>query len=89
MFVGNLLLGVAVWRSGTLPRWDGVLWAAAPVLMYPLGLVYAMTIGAQSTPPTVPVGALLLVIGGAWMAWDVLRRPSAKTVGIAAQPTVQ
>ena len=89
LFVGNVLLGVAVWRSGTLPRWAGVLWAAAPVLMYPLGLVYAMTIGAQSTPPTVPVGALLLVIGGAWMAWNVLRRPSAKTVGIAAQPTVQ
>jgi hypothetical protein len=22
-FVGNVLLGVAVWRSGTLPRWPG------------------------------------------------------------------
>src|SRR5215217_1975785 len=36
-FVGNVLLGVAVWRSGVLPRWAGVLWAVAPVFMYPLG----------------------------------------------------
>jgi hypothetical protein len=36
--------------------------------MYPLGIVYAATIGSQSTPPTVLVGALLLVICGAWMA---------------------
>jgi hypothetical protein len=38
-FVGNILLGVAVWRSGTLPRWAGALWAGAHVLMY-LSLVY-------------------------------------------------
>jgi hypothetical protein len=24
-FVGNILLGVAIWRSGTLPRWAGAL----------------------------------------------------------------
>ena len=89
LFVGNVLLGVAVWRSGILPKWAGALWAAAPVLMYPLGLVYASTIGAQSTPPTVLVGALLMVIGGAWMAYSVLRRPSAAAVGVQAQPRVQ
>src|SRR5215218_3080272 len=33
-FVGNVLLGVAVWRSGILPKWAGALWAFAPVLMY-------------------------------------------------------
>jgi hypothetical protein len=90
LFVGNVLLGVAVWRSGTLPKWAGALWAVAPVLMYPLGLVYASTIGAQSTPPTVLVGAVLIVIGGGWMAFSVLRRPSAeKVVGVQAQPRVQ
>lgn len=88
-FVGNVLLGVAVWRSGILPKWAGALWAAAPVLMYVFGLVYAMTIGAQATPPTVPAGAVLLAIGGAWMAWSVLSRPSAATIGIRAQPRVQ
>ena len=54
LFVGNVLLGTAVWRSGTLPKWAGALWAAAPVLMYVFGIAYAMTIGAQSTPPPVP-----------------------------------
>src|SRR5215207_6777280 len=88
LFVGNVLLGVAVWRSGTLPRWAGAFWAAAAVLMYPLGIVYAATIGPQSTPPTVLVGALL-VVGGAWMALSVLRRPSDRAVGVAAQPRVR
>jgi hypothetical protein len=90
-FVGNVLLGVAVWRSGILPRWAGALWAFAPVLMYIFGLVYAMTIGAQATPPTVPAGAVLLVISGAWIAWSVLSRPSStEAVGeAAAQPRVR
>ena len=88
-FVGNVLLGVAVWRSGILPKWAGALWAFAPVLMYVLGMVYAMTIGANATPPTVPVGAVLLAISGAWMAWSVLREPSAEAVSVQAQPRVQ
>jgi hypothetical protein len=58
LFVGNVLLGVAVWRSGTLPRLAGALWVAGAVFMYPLGIVYAAVIlGVQSTPPTVLVGA--------------------------------
>lgn len=88
MFVGNVLLGVAVWRSGILPRLAGALWAAAASLPL-LGMVYAMTIGAQSTPPTVPVGAWLIVVGGAWMAWSVLRRPAFEAVGVEAQPSAQ
>jgi hypothetical protein len=88
LFVGNVLLGVAIWRSGTLPRWAGALWAGAAVLMYPLGLVIAATV-TGSTPPTVPVGALLIVIGGAWMAWSVLGRLSTEAVGVAAQPRVR
>ena len=87
-FVGNVLLGVAVWRSGVLPKMAGALWAAGAVFMYPLGIVYAVVIlGIQSTPPTVLVGAVLLVISGAWMTWSVLRRPSAEAVGVRAQPT--
>ena len=89
LFVGNVLLGVAVWRSGTLPRWAGALWAAAPVLMYPLGLVYAVTLGSNSTPPTVLVGALLIVVSGGWMALSVLRGPSTASVGVGARPRVQ
>jgi hypothetical protein len=87
-FVGNILVGVAVWRSGTLPRWAGALWAGAHVLMY-LSQVYAATIGPASTPVTVPLGAALVAISGAWLAWSVLSRPSTAAVGVGAKPRVQ
>jgi hypothetical protein len=87
-FVGNILLGIAIWRSGTLPRWSGALWAAAHVLLY-VSQGYAATIGPRSTPPTVLVGAVLVAISGAWMAFSVLSRPSGAPVGAAAQPRVR
>ena len=82
-FAGHVLLGVAVWRSGVLPKGAGALWIAAQVLMYVLGLVYAVVIGSQSTPPTVPIGALLAVAGGGWMAWSVLRQAGSQVTGRA------
>jgi hypothetical protein len=91
MLVGNVLLGVAVWRSGMLPRWAGALWVAGSALPL-LGMVYAfLPFVADSTPPTVPVGMVLLAMGGAWMAFSVLRRSSSTqtVVGVAAQPRVQ
>jgi hypothetical protein len=91
LFVGNVLLGIAVWRSGTLPKAAGAIWVTAAVLMYPLGIVYAAVIlGVQSTPPTVLVGAFLLVVGGGWIALRALMsRPSTQTVGVQARPRVQ
>jgi hypothetical protein len=89
MLVGNALLGVAVWRSGILPKWAGALWVAGSSLPV-LGMFYALLPSvADSTPLTVPVGAALLVISGGWMAWSVLRGPSAETVSVQAQPRVQ
>src|SRR4028119_1866934 len=86
MLVGNGLLGVAVWRSGTLPRWSGALWVAGSALPV-LGMLYALLpIGADATPATVPAGMVLLAVGGAWMAYSVLREPSAQKVGVGAQP---
>src|ERR671921_1013453 len=88
-FVGHILIGVAVWRSGTLPRWAGALWAGANVLMY-LSLVYGQTIGPASTPFTVPLGAVVLVISGGWIVLAVLSRPSGvQAAGAAAQPRVR
>jgi protein-S-isoprenylcysteine O-methyltransferase Ste14 len=86
-----VLLGIAVWRSGTLPKAAGAIWVTAAVLMYPLGIVYAAVIlGVQSTPPTVLVGAFLLVVGGGWIALRALMsRPSTQTVGVQARPRVQ
>ena len=89
MLVGNALLGVAVWRSGMLPKWAGAIWVAGSSLPV-LGMFYALLpMVADSTPLAVPAGAVLLVISGAWMAFSVLRRPSAAAVGVGAQPRVQ
>ena len=89
MLVGNVLLGLAVWRSGTLPKWAGALWAVGYALPM-LGMFYALLpIGADATPPTVPAGAVLLTISGGWMALSVLRDPSTQAVGVGAQPRVQ
>ena len=85
-FIGHVLLGVAVWRSCVLPKWSGALWIAAQVFMYVFGLAYAVAVGVQSTPPTVPIGALVAVAGGAWIALSVLRQADRRPLrGLAAQ----
>jgi len=89
-FVGNVLLGVAVWRSGTLPKWSGAIWAASIPTFYLLGaLLGIVTTGGSLL--TQPVGALLMAIGGGWMALSAMRQPSsgAEAVSVRAQPSVQ
>ena len=86
--VGNMLVGAAVWRSGTLSKWSGAVWAGAHVLTS-LSLIYGQTISPVRTPFTVPLGAVVVVISGGWMALSVLSRPSGAPVGAAAQPRVR
>jgi hypothetical protein len=74
-FVGNVLFGIAIWRSGTLPKWAGVIWIASAVVFYMLGVVYGIAFTGNS-PPTQPMGAALIVISGGWIAWSALRKPS-------------
>lgn len=73
--VGNLLLGVAIWRSKTLPRWAGALWMAAAVVFYLLGVVLGQATTGASLP-TQPVGAMLFAIAGGWIAWTAFRSPA-------------
>jgi drug/metabolite transporter (DMT)-like permease len=92
VFAGNVLLGVAVRRSRMLPKLAGAMWAAAAVLMYPMGLVYEATIGPASTPSTVVAGATLMVAGGGWIALGAMCRPSLSSSaepGVQPQPRVQ
>ncbi|HET7479354.1 MAG TPA: hypothetical protein VFJ72_07545 [Rubrobacteraceae bacterium] len=88
LIVGNVLLGVAVWRSGALPKWTGTIWVASALMFYVLGAVLGMATTGSSLP-TQPVGGLLMVISGVWIAWSALRQPSVGIVGAAAQPGMQ
>ena len=64
---GFILFGFAVWGSGTLPRWSGMLLAVhAPLLSAPLPDLFSI------------LGALLLLAGGGWVAFAVLRRPPTR-----------
>src|ERR687889_2708002 len=64
---GFILFGFAVWGSGTLPRWAGVLLAIhAPLLSGPLPDLFSV------------LGALLLLVGGGWVTFAVLRRPPTR-----------
>jgi hypothetical protein len=88
-FVGNVLLGVAVFRSGTLPKWTGAMWAVSVLMFYVLGAVLGIFITGASLP-TQPVGALLMVASGGWMAIKTMGRPSPAEAGsVQAQPSVQ
>jgi hypothetical protein len=72
--IGNAILGVAIWRSGTLPRWAGVIWALATLTFYVLGAALGMATTGASLP-TQPIGAALMAVSGAWIAWAALRSP--------------
>jgi len=73
---GNTILGVAIWRSGTLPRWAGVIWVVATLIFYVLGAALGMATTGASLP-TQPVGAALMAISGAWIAWAATRSRDA------------
>ena len=66
--VGNVLLGVAMWRSGLLPVWVGAVWAISALVFYVLGVVLGQVTTGASLPTQI-AGALLIVVSGAWTAW--------------------
>lgn len=74
--LGNVLLGVAVWRSHVLPRWAGALWAAGAVLFYVLGVVLGLATTGGSLP-TQTAGASLMAVAGGWIALNSDRRAPA------------
>jgi hypothetical protein len=73
-FIGNVLLGIAIWRSGTLPKWSGAIWIAWAVMFYIAGVLYGLLFVGGS-PPTQPMGAVLMAISNGWIVWSVFRQP--------------
>lgn len=72
-FLGNVLLGVAVWHSHVLPRWAGAVWAAGALLFYVLGVVLGLATTGSSLP-TQTAGALLAAVAGGWIAWATAKQ---------------
>jgi hypothetical protein len=66
--IGAIANAVAVWRSGSLPKWSGVLVAA--------GFLLSMTL----TPFIAWIGALCLLVGGVWLARSVGQPLTGTTV---------
>jgi hypothetical protein len=75
---GFILFGLAVWRSGLLPGWAGILVAVhAPLVSGPFTVVGSV------------VGALLAVVGGGWIALSAVRGPSDQGTSPRAAPRVR
>jgi hypothetical protein len=70
--IGAIANAVAIWRSGTLPKVAGI--------FLPAGFVLSMTI----SPGIAWAGALLLVVGGAWLAISISQAQTAPGVRFPA-----
>ena len=74
---GNIVLGVAIWRSSVLSKWAGLLWITGTLVFYVFGAFLGMAT-TNASLPTQPVGALLMAISSGWIAWTVLRSRTAQ-----------
>ena len=75
----TILFGIAIWRSETLPRWAGVLYAPTGFLISILGLM----IGQSQT-----VGTVLLIAATAWISWSVLHKTASASTVTEPRPRV-
>ena len=49
-FVGDVLLGIAIWRSRTLPKWAGAIWIAWRVVFYVAGVLVWSVLSREQQP---------------------------------------
>jgi hypothetical protein len=73
-FIGNVLLGIAIWRSRIIPKWTGAIWIVWAVMFYVAGVLSGFLFTSSSLP-TQPIGSLLMAISGGWIVWSVFRQP--------------
>jgi hypothetical protein len=76
--LGAILAAVAVWRSGKLPRWNGV----------PFGLAFALYIPQFFGSPAIRViHGLLMAAGCVWLAFGIWRAQKSPTGRLAPLDT--
>src|SRR5712664_1325015 len=64
--VGSIIFGIVIWKCQVLPRWVGIIYAAAGTLSFLSAPLYSFTVAL--------FGCLLLLIGGGWIFVIVARR---------------
>ena len=81
---GNTVLGLAIWRSGVLPKWAGLLWIIGTLVFYVFGAFLGMAT-TNASLPTQPIGALLMAVSS---GVDRLGRAPVRTAqgSTAAEP---
>ena len=79
---------LAIWRSGVLPKWAGLILVAATLIFYVFGAFLGMATTGASLP-TQPIGALLITVSSGWIAWTVLRHRPAQGLPERAAPAPQ
>jgi hypothetical protein len=72
-FIGNVLLGLAIWRSRMIPKWAGAIWIVWAVMFYVAGVLSGFLFTSSSLP-TQSIGSLLMAISGGWIVWSVFRQ---------------
>jgi len=75
----TILFGIAIWHSGTLPKWAGVLYAPTGFLISIVGL----QIGQAQT-----LGTALLIAATVWISWSVLHQAPSASTAAGVQPRV-
>jgi hypothetical protein len=63
---GSLIFGLVIWRSQTLPKWAGIVYAVAGTLSFLSAPLYNFTVAL--------LGSLLLLISGGWISASITRR---------------
>ena len=66
--LGSIFLGIAIWRSRSLPKWAGLLYAVNSISIFsgPVYGGYAFLMALA--------GTILLLISGAWITTSIARR---------------
>ncbi len=77
--IGYVLLGVAIWRSQTLPQGAAILWLASLLFFF----VSPLTWWAWA------FYALSIMAAGGWISWTVWQQPAHTVAGAEAQTRVQ
>lgn len=78
LLVGSIVLGVAIWKSGSLPKWSAV-----PYVIHALFLTFVAPF-AYALELT---GGVLLLWSTAWIAWAIWQQTKSGETAVQAQLT--